>query len=66
MLFNNYGPTLVILALTVDESSRGQAGDSGTYGHTHTDTHTRVKTIPLGQNCPWVIKTDKNVSFNHY
>ena len=48
------GPNFVILALPVDELSRGQAHDWRTHGH----THTQATTIPEGQKWPRV-KTNR-------
>ena len=55
-VFYTYGPNLVILDLTGDELSRGQASDYRTDGRTDGRTHRQMQatTIPEGQNWPRV------------
>ena len=54
-VFYTYGPKLVILAWTGDESSRGQASDYRTHGRTDTQTdagndNTRRPKLASGKN----------------
>ena len=57
-VFYTYGPTLVILAWTGDELSRGQASDYRTHGRTDGRPHrqTQATTVPESQNWPRVKK----------